>query len=162
MRRLLSPALLMVLVMVGCGGGSKRDPEQAGGTPTTGALAPGPRQSSKSAPGANGASDYCRLARSYDDASNRLGQGNAPEVRQLFRDASRDVKLAVDVAPPEIRSDVRVVADGFGALVTALENVNYDFTKLPPDLIARFMSQEFVDASTNVGRYSRDVCGLPG
>jgi hypothetical protein len=162
MRRLLSPALLMALVLVGCSGGSKSDSGRAAATPTTAAPAAGAGQSPGSTFSGKESSDYCRLARSYDDASSRLGQGGTPEVRQLFRDASRDVKLAVDVAPPEIRSDVRVVADGFGALVAALESVNYDFTKLPPDLIARFMSQEFVDASTNVGRYSHDVCGLPG
>ena len=66
------------------------------------------------------------------------------------------------MAPAEIKGDVQIVADGFNALVSALEPVNYDFTRLTPDLIARFMSADFTAASTRVAAYSRNVCGVSG
>lgn len=108
-----------------------------------------------------GSADYCRLARTYSDASSKLSPTNtSSDLRQLFQDAARDIKAAVGVAPAEIKDDVQIVADGFNALVNSLTPVNYDFTKLAPDLIARFQSQEFMAASTRVAAYSRQVCGV--
>lgn len=110
-----------------------------------------------------GSTEYCRLARSYSDAQSKLNPTNvSPDLRQLFQDAARDIRLAVAVAPAEINNDVQVVADGFSALVAALAPVNYDFTRLTPDLIARFMSAEFTAASTRVAAYARNVCGVGG
>src|SRR5262245_52615988 len=107
-----------------------------------------------------GSAEYCKLARTYQEASSKVGQGATPDLRQLFQDAARDIQAAVAVAPAEIKPDVTLVAQGFAALVTALNNANYDFTKLSPDLILRFQSQDFVAASTRVGAYAKNVCGI--
>jgi uncharacterized ferritin-like protein (DUF455 family) len=110
-----------------------------------------------------GSAEYCRLARTYQDAQNKLNPTNtSPDLRQVFQDAARDIKLAVGVAPEEIKNDVQIVSDGFNALIAALAPVNYDFTKLPPDLIVRFQSAEFSAASQRVAAYARTVCGVGG
>lgn len=109
----------------------------------------------------SGSAEYCKLARTYADAQSKLNPTNTtPDLRQLFQDAARDIKAAVAVAPAEINKDVQVVAEGFNALVTALASVNYDFTRLSADLIARFQSQDFMTASTRVGAYAKNVCGV--
>ena len=156
MRRL---ALLFVAVtLAACGGKSNGS---ASGT-TTAAQASG-------APGTQpvdtrftgvGSADYCKLARKYQEAQSKVGQGATPDLRQLFQDAASDIQSAVAVAPAEIKADVTTVAQGFTALVTALNNANYDFTRLSPDIIVRFQSQEFMAASTRVAAYAKNICGI--
>lgn len=163
----LVAAAVAALTLVACGsggggGGDDAAPEsQPTTTVTTGPNTP-PQPVDTKFTGA-GSAEYCKLAKSYADASSKLSPTNTtPDLRQLFQDAARDIKAAVAVAPAEIKNDVQIVADGFNALVDALQPVNYDFTRLTPDLIARFMSAEFTTASTRVAAYSRNVCGIAG
>ena len=158
MRRL---TLLFVAVMLtACGGGKSggsASPTTAGTGVSSGTPGTQPVDTRFSG---EGSADYCKLARSYQEASSKVGQGASADLRQLFQDAARDIQAAVAVAPTEIKPDVTLVAQGFSALVTALNNANYDFTKLAPDLIVRFQSQEFMAASTRVGAYAKNVCGI--
>ncbi len=140
------------------GGGGTASPTTATGI-GPGASVPGTQPVDTRFTG-EGSAEYCRLARSYQEASSRLAPGATADLRQLFQNAARDIVQAVGVAPAEIKPDVTLVADGFSALVGALGEVDYDFTRLPPDLIVRFQSQDFVTASTRVGAYSRNVCGI--
>ncbi|MGH9225641.1 MAG: hypothetical protein ACRD2W_18070 [Acidimicrobiales bacterium] len=111
------------------------------------------------------AADYCGLARLYAKAFERFGQpGTSLELRSYYRDATAAMDQALPLAPAEIRSDLPVVADGLKALVAGLEGIGYDFSRvssLPPNLIARMMSQQLIQASTKVATYSRDTCGIP-
>ena len=161
----LAAAGIVAVTLAACGGDKGAGSNADNGSGTTaagaGAGAPGTQPVDTKFTGA-GSADYCKLARTYQDASSKLGAGASPDLRQLFQDAARDIKAAVDVAPAEIKKDVQTVADGFTALVGALATVNYDFTKLPPDLIVRFQSQDFMNASTRVGAYSKTVCGIGG
>ena len=160
----LVAAGIVALTLVACSssddGGSAKAPNAAAST-TLATTANTPPQPVDTKFTGSGSGEYCKLARTYADAQSKLNPGNTtPDLRQLFRDAARDIKSAVAVAPAEIKGDVQIVADGFNALVAALEPVNYDFTRLTPDLIARFMSADFTTASTRVAAYSRNVCGV--
>jgi len=108
--------------------------------------------------------DYCGLARQYFKAFERFGQAGTPsELRSYYRDASAAVDRARQVAPTEVRADLEVVADTLGALTAGLEGIGYDFSRvgsLPPELVARLRSQQFIDSSTRVASYSRDRCGI--
>jgi len=163
---------VVALLLAGAGAGCSSGGSSGGGGAASGAADQGPTTTVASAGSAatqpvdttftgKGSGEYCKLAKTYADAQSKLGPTNTtPDLRQLFQDAARDIKAAVAVAPAEIKNDVQVVADGFNALVTSLASVNYDFTRLTPDLIARFQSKEFMDASTRVAAYSRTVCGV--
>ena len=163
--RLLA-AGIVALTLVACSGddgGGKGAGATAAASTTVATAANTPPQPVDTAFTGAGSAEYCKLARTYADAQGKLNPSNTtPDLRQLFRDAARDIKAAVAVAPAEIKGDVQIVADGFNALVSALEPVNYDFTRLTPDLIARFMSADFTAASTRVAAYSRNVCGVSG
>jgi hypothetical protein len=109
-----------------------------------------------------GSAQYCQLAKTYAQATAKIGPGATADLRQLFDSAATDIKAAVAVAPAEIKPDVQTVAAGFSDLVTALDNANYNFTALPSTLIARYMAADFVAASTRVAAYARQVCGITG
>jgi hypothetical protein len=143
----------------GGSGQSSLPADRAGGTaPSTGG-SPGGTDTT-TAP----AADYCGLARRYFKAFERFGQpGTSPELRAYYRDATVAIDQALPVAPAEIQPDLAVVSDGLKALVAGLDGIGYDFSRaasLPPDLIIRLMSQQFVQSSTKVATYSRDKCGL--
>jgi hypothetical protein len=106
-----------------------------------------------------GSEEYCKLSSSYKRAADQLSPTNDAQVRQFMQDAARDIKAAVAVAPSEIKADVEKVATSFDALVNGLVSVNFDYTRLPPELIATFMSEDLRRASTRVTAYARDVCG---
>lgn len=105
-----------------------------------------------------GSQAYCSMSKSYADAAARLGPHPDAELRQLYEDAARDIQSAAAVAPAEIKGDVQTVAAGFGALISALRNVDYDFTKLPADVVTTFMADDFRRASIRLTAYAKNVC----
>lgn len=105
-----------------------------------------------------GSAAYCQLSKSYADAAARLGPNPDAQLRQAYEDAARDMQAAVAVAPAEIKGDAQIVADGFGGLIAALQGVDYDFTRLPPDVVARFMDDDFRRASIRLTAYGKNIC----
>ena len=161
MRRLV--AVFAALLCLGaCGGGSGTG--DGGGSATTAGGAGGSPATTTLASGAVSGSEYCTLARSYAKAFERFGQpGTSADQRAYYQSASADINKAVSVAPAEIKGEVQTMAGVLQSLVTALESINYDFTRvssLPPDLIAKLMDRQFIDAATKVSAYSRDKCGI--
>ena len=144
--------------------GACRDTPEGGGTGNAAEAPTGVTTTSAPNVAATQGDEYCGYARLYAKGFERFGQsGTSLEVRSFYRDATAAMQQAQRVSPAEIKADLDVVADTLKALVAGLEGIGYDFTKvssLPPDLIQRLMSQEFVDASRKVASYSRDKCGI--
>ena len=160
-------AVLLALSLVACSGGSDSGDGRtaAAASDTTGADDGAAGGAGRDAPTTvdttftgQGSADFCQKYRTYAEGFNRLGEGSTPALRALYANAAQAAKEAVDVAPDEIRADARVVADIFSSLVTALEGVNYDFTRLPQEFVAKFMSTELETASTRLEAYGRNVC----
>lgn len=132
-----------------------------------GATGAGPAASVDTVFTGQGSAAYCGLARNYAGAFDRLGQpgSSTSDLRAYYQAAGVAVQQSVGVAPAEIRPDVQVVADALQALIAALDKINFDLNKigsLPPELIARLMSQQFEDSSTRVAAYAKNVCGIGG
>jgi hypothetical protein len=153
-------AVVATLLLAGCGGDDSGD-EQASSR-TTRAADPTPTTAGDTTFTGSGSSEYCQLSRSYLEKAEELQQaGGGPEaLRQLYRDADRDVKRAVDVAPDEIKPDVKVVADAVSALVTALEQADYDFSRVSPNALANLSTPQFQASARRVEAYATSVCGL--
>jgi hypothetical protein len=123
-----------------------------------------------SAPGATvdtkftgkGSAQFCALAKTYGDKSGQLvpSLNNPAQLRTLFKDLQAAVKQAVDVAPSEIKSDVTLLAGFYNDFATALDKVNYDFTKVPPDISRKLQDPQFQAAATRLDAYTKQVCGL--
>ena len=150
------PILLVALTLVACGGG-KSPGTAVGRTPSSVATADatGPTFTGQ------GSAEYCRLSRSFGDALDKLGQPGSPdELRAYYRQVADSVQQSVKVAPPEIKSDVQVIADTLTALVNALDKINFDTNRireLPASLINQVQQ---ADASfSRAADYEHQFCG---
>lgn len=166
MRRLLvTMGLLAVLVMTGCGKSSNEKASDTtattkAATVTTAAGGSGTTVDTKFT--GKGSTQFCNLAKTYSDKSGQLvpSISNPAQLRTLFKDLQVAVKEAVDVAPAEIKADVTLLASFYNDFANALDKVNYDFTKLPPDTAAKLQDPKFQAAATRLDAYSKQVCGI--
>jgi hypothetical protein len=149
------------------GGGTKNAEAPRPSPTTTGAASTQPASSVNTVFTGQGSAAYCGLARNFSGAFDKIGQpgSSTADLRAYYQAAGAAVQQSVGVAPAEIRPDVQVVADALQSLIAALDKINYDLSKissLPPDLIAKLMSQPFEDSSVRVAAYAKNVCGIGG
>jgi hypothetical protein len=148
-----------LLVLAGCSGGDDDDDA----APTTAAPATAPttvRPVDTSFTGQNSA-QFCGLARTYNERFTSVGTNPTPtQLRTVAREGQTAITQAVSAAPAEIKTDVEVLARTFGALLTELEKVNFEVTRLPPAAVQSLSAPEFQQSTTRFQAYIRSVCGI--
>lgn len=159
MRRALVTAVLLALVLAGCGGDSD-EAEPAGGTTTTAAVDTATPGSVDTNFTGRGSERFCGLARSYRDRFDKLGAADPTQLRTLSTEAEKALKETQDAAPPEIRGDVQVVTAASLAFFQQLAKVNYDLTKMPPDAVSGLQRPEVQASSQRMIAYTEKVCGI--
>ncbi len=150
-----------LLVLAGCSGGDDED-----AAPPTSAAAGGPsttvRPVDTSFTG-QGSAEFCNLARTYTDRSTSLAASATPaQLRTVAGEGQRAIAQAVTVAPAEIKGDVTVLSTAFGTLLSELEKVNYDATKVTPATFAPLQAPAFATSTQRFQAYVRDVCKISG
>ncbi|HVF14849.1 MAG TPA: hypothetical protein VM942_09640, partial [Acidimicrobiales bacterium] len=126
MRRVLSVlAVVALAALTGCGGGDDDDDEAATAT-TVFVVVP------STIPVYTGDPDspFCAVARANMVRIREIGAsfvtGGGANLDTLLRDAAPAVREGVGVAPPAIKDDVEVLADGFEALLKSSESGQVD------------------------------------
>jgi hypothetical protein len=160
MRRTLAIAALFALVLAGCGGDDDSESSAPPTTTTTvaaGTATPGSIDTNFTG---EGGETFCGLLRSYQEQRDRLSNTNLTDLKPLMTEAETGLKALVAAAPAEIKSDALVVAAGFERLLTVLEGVNYDATKLNPDALAGLQTPEIQASSERLEAYSQKICGI--
>ena len=158
-RRTLAACGVALLVLAGCSGGD--DDEDAAPTTTVAAGTPTTvRPVDTSFTGQNSA-EFCGLARTYNDRFTEVGANPSPaELRTVTREGQTAINDAVRSAPAEIKPDVEVLARTFTNLLTELERVNFEASRLPPAAIQSLSAPEFQQSTTRFQAYIRSVCGI--
>ena len=158
MRRVFAAPLMIVVAVVvlvglaGCGGGDDSD-DNAAPTTATGAAAPGSPDG-----------DFCDLIATYSERLAVLGQPSAtPErIREVAEDGASAIQEAVAAAPADIKGDVTVVAGAAEEYLAALQNADYDLSKLPPEATGVFTAPDVSAAASKLQVYAQNTCGLRG
>ena len=155
MRRLAATlGLVAVLGLTGCGGGDSDD-DAAPPRPTT------------TAPPATAAvgndqagTPFCALARSYTEKfSTVLASASDPaKLKVATADAESTIRQAQATAPPEIKSDVTVVATTAREVVAALQKNNFDIGRTSE--VTKLQEPGFQTSLANMNRYARAHCGV--
>jgi hypothetical protein len=157
MRRMSATLVVLVLSLSACGGDS---PEGEGGDSETGSV---------------GAIDAVRcaeiasaLAAAASAAPAALAGGGGTDLVQTVQTLD---SFAAD-APEEIRADMQVIADGYGAIAQALESGGFDPASglpPPPEVIAQIEAAsqqlntpEFLEATARVNTWFATECGVAG
>ena len=105
-----------------------------------------------------GSGEFCDLAKTLNTDINSAAGGSTAQLKVDLEKADGAIHKAVDVAPAEIKPDVKIIADGFTTVVTAIAGVNYDLTKVPPEALATFQTPEFSNSAARLQAYMTDVC----
>ena len=63
------------------------------------------------------------------------------------------------MAPPEIVDDLLRVTGVLDVVVPALEAVDFDLTRMPPDVLRILQDPEFQTSTTRLQAYTEDACG---
>ena len=126
MRKLMAIIGLAVMLLGACGGGDDDKTENASAqSDTTEAPSSGGGDSAK----------FCDARAGFE----AMNQQSTPDANAL-KNAAENIDKAADVAPSEIKADVRTVADASKPFFELLASVDYDFTKLMSD---QSKAQEF-------------------
>lgn len=159
MRRALLTTVLLALLLVACGGDSD-DTKPAGATTSTTAVGTATPGSINTNFTGEGSERFCGLARSFSERRDRLGDTDLTNIKPLVVEAESGLRDLVAAAPNEIRTDAQVVAAAFTSFMKALERVNYDATKLPPDAMSGLQKPEVQVSGQRLVSYSEKVCGI--
>jgi len=152
MRRVLSVLAVAtaVFVLAACGGGD--DDEASTATTNT------PSATGITPPTYEGSSDseFCRLGRENNARLQDItgAFGDPIVLARLLQEAAPEVRKAAAVAPPEIKNDVTVLADGFETLLGSLQAGQPDTSVI--------LDPRFQTAATNLNAYAQQVCGITG
>ena len=150
-RRAAAAALAAAVLLTGCNGGNDDS-----SSPTTARSQPAPTSSSARITGG----PFCERVLTFNNRFGRLGPdlANPEQLRISFEEAATSIEEAEGIAPPEIKSDVTLLATTFRELVTVLGEANYDFTRVPPDQLQRLQDPGLQAAGQRLDSYIRQNC----
>ncbi len=151
-----------VVALAGCSGSSKPSSSGSQASPTSAPAASTPTTSARPFTGQNSA-QFCALAKTYNDRLATVGSGATPaQLRTSTQEGRTAISQAVNAAPAEIKPDVQVISNAFGALFVELEKVNFEAAKVSPAAFAPLQTREVQDAAVRLDTYLRSVCGATG
>lgn len=148
--RVVPVAILAIVALAsGCGGDEKGGDETS---PTTTEASVG-----TTAPTFSGQADsrYCELSR---ELRKSLSEPNAAVLRQFYADLDTFSVELLKEAPSVIKADIETFLEGFRAMQSALEKVDYDFEQLDTSKVPALNSPEFPTAGNRMIEFDRQVC----
>lgn len=102
---------------------------------------------------------FCTLARTYVESMNRTAPEDAQGFGKGLREARSIILEMQEVAPPEIVDDVLRVTGVLTVVVPALEAVDFDLRRVPPEVLRLLQDPEFQTSATRLQAYTEDACG---
>jgi hypothetical protein len=164
MRKAALGLTLLAIALAGCG---KSTPTASTSSNST---------SSTPAGGTALNSDYCKLARDYQNDSDSISNAfknidyrDPAKAKQELADAYKTltpkfksiIAQALAVAPAEIKGDLKTLGDAVIAFLDTMARVNYDMTKAAQDPALKAMEgPSFIAAANRVGAYGARACGI--
>jgi hypothetical protein len=116
----------------------------------------------KKSSGDGSASKFCGLESKYSGLDSTLTPGtDAATIRKSLEQAKDALDEAVDVAPGEIKADVKVIADAYSPFIEALAKADFDFTKVNPQdpAFANIQKPEVAAAGERIETWTKANCG---
>ncbi|HVM01542.1 MAG TPA: hypothetical protein VM263_02645 [Acidimicrobiales bacterium] len=152
MPRTLLAAAVVAVALAACTGGNGNDGDRA--TPTTPVATTAP---SGARPGEN---PFCDFVRGFTERFGRidLSLTDPARFRAAMEEASTSIRDAQASAPEAVRADVATLNTYFQRFLGALQQANFDLSRLPPGSLQQLQAPEFAAASARLDAYARDNC----
>lgn len=150
--------MAVVMALTACGGGSN------GKSSGTSAPAAGASSTVDTAFTGQGSTQFCTLLRTLNDNTDQVAPSmtDPNALRQALLKVQTGVRQASSLAPDEIKPDIVLLSSVYTETVAALEQVNFDFTKISPVTLSRLSSPEMQAVATRLQAYSANVCKVTG
>jgi hypothetical protein len=147
-------SVLAVAALVGLAGCSSDDGKDSAAVTTSSAL-PSTSLTTRVFTG-DPNSEFCRLAKENSTRVSQVGSAvsNPEQLAALLGEVAPAVREIVKVAPPELKDDMPVLADGFEKLLTSANEGQIDLSVLT--------EPKFQAAGQNLAAYGQQVCGITG
>jgi len=148
---------LAVLSLAACGSSSKK----ASTSKETGTTASASASANANVAAASDLLKYCDYSKAAQafSPSNPASLSNPNSLKDQLSNLKTNADAYVNVAPSEIKADVRVYIDDFlKPLITEFERAHYDFTKLDASAFASINSAKVQTALKNIGTYYSSHC----
>jgi hypothetical protein len=150
LRVLLAAVAASAAMTTGCSGENGPKQDAAPGAPTTVA-----------APTGTAPTEFCATARTFEQRFRDLVASDRPEVAESFFVAAREALTSLSSsAPNELKADIAVMAGAYERLLTGLRQVQFDYPKLPPEILRDLNGPPVSTASERLGAYLRTTCGV--
>ena len=147
----IAVSCLAVGSLAACGGSSKNSAST--GT-TVKASASASANANVNTAAASDLLKYCDYSKAAQAFSPTSGLSNPNSFKDELNNLKANADAYVNVAPTEIKSDVRVYIDDFlTPLITEMQRVNYDFTKVNPNVFTSLQDAKVQAALKNIGDY---------
>lgn len=102
--------------------------------------------------------DYSKAAQAFS-VNNPSSLTNPNSLKDQLSNLKTNADAYVNVAPSEIKADVRVYIDDFlKPIISEFEKANYDFTKLNASAFASINSAQVQTALKNIANYYASHC----
>lgn len=85
---------------------------------------------------------------------------DADGYKEAIEKSTQQGRDILSKAPSELDDAVDTILDAQDQLVTELEKVDYDYTKLPPDALSAMNTPEVEAAGEELDAYVTDTCGI--
>jgi hypothetical protein len=102
--------------------------------------------------------DYSKAAQAFS-VSNPSSLTNPTSLKDQLNNLKANADAYVNVAPSDIKADVRVYIDNFlKPVISAFEQANYDFTKLNASAFTSLNSAQVQTSLKNITNYYSSHC----
>ena len=115
--------------------------------------------------GAGDGSDFCNLARQFSEATNAMDPTDPAQFKQGMQDMGGVIDKLADIAPDDIKNDMKGAAESIHALLDVLEKYDYDMTALSANEEDMAVASAAMDSNPSmdaVDAYMADTCDIAG
>jgi len=115
--------------------------------------------------GAGDGSDFCNLARQFSEATNGMDPSDPAQFKKGMQDMGGVIDKLADIAPDDIKDDMKGAAESIHSLLDVLEKYDYDMVALAAneeDMATATAAMDSNPSMEAVDAYMADTCDIAG
>jgi len=115
--------------------------------------------------GSGDGSDFCNLARQFSEATNGMDPSDPAQFKKGMQDMGGVIDKLADIAPDDIKDDMKGAAESIHSLLDVLEKYDYDMVALAAneeDMATATAAMDSNPSMEAVDAYMADTCDIAG
>ena len=111
---------------------------------------------------ATGGGTFCKNLASYinENAVSEVDPTDPAAYKKAIETVTAQAEELLDEAPDEVHDSLQTLLDAQDTLITELEKVDFDYTKVPTEVLSSMSTPEVEGAQEELQAYAADTCGI--